>query len=412
MKNYTRRIRQMGVAVIWTMAIAHELPAQNSTAEVEAHNAFGSSFGNNGGPGGNPGGNPDPGSGTPSQPARTPETFQAAFEVRTNTWGDPRGKQVKQDCAVCHKLSVLINGREYGDGEAVTLPKGETHTVKVKDTPPGGDSSPPHISNQKFTVWPKAVDGQTITSIAGNGPADSPQVFIAKKEEILQYLLDNSEGLMAQDKAWPEDPADEPMNKTARLGSVKLVSISVTGETKPAEQFLVEGREGLMLNAAAQLRGSFKVPAEFRSRFTGRLVQNIHSTRIMTYTKPPPTAYATRSGGMVFDGVTEEGDVDIAPDGIITVQFDDVPRQWVPTGPVSACEIDDKFTLYIQYRFDDGPWITLGKCNWTFRAASAFDANEGWSGSATASSSMGSTSSDAPKMAPPKFPDDFPWTDE
>lgn len=229
MKNYTRRIRQMGVAVIWTMAIAHELPAQNSTAEVEAHNAFGSRFGNNGNPGGNPGGNPDPGSGTPSQPARTPETFQAAFEVRTG------GKQVKQDCAVCHRLSVLINGKEYGSGEAVTLRKGETHTVKVKDTPvprdtpPGGDSEPPHTSNQKFTVWPQAVDGQTITSIQGNGPADSPQVFIAKKAEILQYLLDNSEGLMAQDKDWPQNPADEPMNKTARLLPVQIEEVSFGG---------------------------------------------------------------------------------------------------------------------------------------------------------------------------------------
>jgi hypothetical protein len=176
-------------------------------------------------------------SGTPSQSARAPETFQAAFEVRTNT--DKGGKQVRRDCAVCHKLSVLINGREYGDGDAVTLPKGETHTVKVKDTPeprdtpPGGDPTPPHTSNQKFTVWPKAVDGQTITSIAGTGPADSPQVFIAKKGEILQYLLDNSEGLMAQDKDWPEDPADEPMNKTARLASVEIKVSSANPPARP-----------------------------------------------------------------------------------------------------------------------------------------------------------------------------------
>ena len=217
------RIGQRAVAVILAGLIVDELPAQSSTAEVEAHNAFGSRFGNNGVSAGGGSGGGDLGSGTPSAPSLEPETFQAAFEVRTNTDGNPRGKQVKQDCAVCHRLSVLINGEEYGDGEAVMLRKGETHTVKVKDTPeprdraPGGDSSPPHTSNQKFTVWPKAVDGQTITSIAGTGPAGSPQVFIAKKEEILQYLLDNSEGLMAQDKDWPENPADEPMNKTARL---------------------------------------------------------------------------------------------------------------------------------------------------------------------------------------------------
>ena len=196
--------------------IAMVMNAEWAKAEgdTESFNQFGSQFGGT--------------SGLTPQGPQDVGTFQAAFEVRTNTNGDPRGKQVKQDCAVCHKLSVLINGREYGDGEAVTLPKGETHTVKVKDTPvprdtpPGGDSSPPHTSNQKFTVWPQAVDGQTITSIQGNGPADSPQVFIAKKAEILQYLLDNSEALMAQDKDWPEDPADEPMNKTARLGSVEL----------------------------------------------------------------------------------------------------------------------------------------------------------------------------------------------
>jgi hypothetical protein len=70
------------------------------------------------------------------------------------------------------------------------------------------------------------VDGQTITRIAGDGPADSPQVFIAKKAEILQYLLDNSEGLMAQDKDWPENPADEPMNKTARLLPVEIKATS------------------------------------------------------------------------------------------------------------------------------------------------------------------------------------------
>ena len=191
--------------------IAMVMNAEWAKAEgdSESFNQFGSRFG---GP-----------SGLPPQGPQDVGTFQAAFEVRTNSNEYPRGKQVKQDCAVCHKLSVLINGREYGDGAEVTLRKGETHTVKVKDTPvprdtpPGGDSSPPHTSNQKFTVWPQAVDGQTITSIQGNGPADSPQVFIAKKAEILQYLLDNSEGLMAQDKDWPEDPADEPMNKTVRL---------------------------------------------------------------------------------------------------------------------------------------------------------------------------------------------------
>jgi hypothetical protein len=205
---------------------------------------------------------------------------------------------------------------------------------------------------------------------------------------------------------------DKPTSANGSLMPVQLVSISVTGETKPAESFATDAGQGLMLRASAQLRGSFKVPAEFRSRFSGRLVQNIHSTRVMTYTTPPPTAYATRSGGMVFDGSTEEGDVDIAPDGVITVQFDDVPIQWVPTGPVKACEVDDKFMLYLQYRFNQGPWTTLGKCNWTFRATSAFNSNQGWSGSATTSSATGSSFSDAPKFAPPKWPDDFPWSNE
>jgi len=199
--------------------------------DAESFNRFGGRYGGS--------------SGLPPQGPQDVGTFQAAFEVRTNSNGFPRGKQVKQDCAVCHRLSVMINGKEYGDGEEVTLRKGETHTVKVKDTPvprdkpPGGDSTPPHTSNQKFTVWPKAVDGQTITSIQGNGPADSPQVFIAKKEQILQYLLDNSEGLMAQDKDWPENPAEEPMNKTARLLPVEIKVSSANSPTGGAPKYTV-----------------------------------------------------------------------------------------------------------------------------------------------------------------------------
>ena len=218
--------------------IAMVMSAEWAKAEgdTESFNQFGSQFGGT--------------SGLTPQGPQDVGTFQAAFEVRTNTNGDPRGKQVKQDCAVCHRLSVLINGKEYKDGEAATLRKGETHTVKVKDrpeprsVPPGGDSSPPHISNQKFTVWPKAVDGQTITSIAGTGPADSPQVFIAKKAQILQYLLDNSEGLMAQDKDWPENPADEPMNKTALLLPVQIKVSSADSPSTSAPKYAEAPEEG------------------------------------------------------------------------------------------------------------------------------------------------------------------------
>jgi hypothetical protein len=225
------RIQQFVVFTVFMGVMLNVSHAQTSTAEVEAHNRFGSGFGNNGSSGGGGGGGgTDPGSGTQPQPSPTPETFQAAFEVGAS------GKQIKQDCAVCHWLEVLVDGRKLEYGETVTLTKNKTHQVTVTDNPqtrgsPPTDATPPHDDNQTFTVYPAAVGNQTITEVPGDA-GNPPKAFIVNKDSVLDYIIDNSEKLLAKNKEWPKSPADEPMNKKALLVPVDI-TIKKDGDTAP-----------------------------------------------------------------------------------------------------------------------------------------------------------------------------------
>jgi hypothetical protein len=224
--NLKKRILRFAVAVALMGAAVEVSHAQSSNGEVEAHNGFGSGFGNNGGAN-------DPGSGTQPQPSPTPETFQAAFEIGSS------GKQIKQDCAVCHWLEVHVDGRKLQYGETVTLSKDKTHEVTVTDmpqtrgTPPAG-ATPPHDDTQTFTVYPKAVGNQTITEIPGSA-GDPPQGFIVNSDSVAEYLIDNSQKLLAQNKEWPKNAADEPMNKKAKLISVKLITPAGDPVNSPVE---------------------------------------------------------------------------------------------------------------------------------------------------------------------------------
>ncbi|MFZ4779346.1 MAG: hypothetical protein ACOYM3_28630, partial [Terrimicrobiaceae bacterium] len=194
------------VCAIAVVAVSgNVINAQASSSEVEAHNSAGGSFANDGTPNGGPAGGPgnpggpggpgDPGSGTAPQPTPTPETFKVAFDVQAS------GKEVKQDCAVCHWLEVHIDGKKLAFGETATLKKGKSYEVTVKDNPqtrgsPPQGSTPPHDSNQKFTVWPIAVDGQTIEA------SDDKKVIFAQKDQVLEYLIDNSREMLAENKDW------------------------------------------------------------------------------------------------------------------------------------------------------------------------------------------------------------------
>lgn len=184
-----------------------------SISESEAYNPMGSTFGNDGPVG-------DPGSGTASS-GSGPETFQAAFEIQSS------GKQVKNNCAVCHWLEVQIDGKIYQSGQPAKLLKGRSYEITVKDTPrpiaPNAviPAEHPTYEDAKFTVYPIAVDGQTISELPGD-ENQPPLGFIAQKDQVFQYLIDNSEGLLVRDKAWPKSAADEPMNKKASFVAMDI----------------------------------------------------------------------------------------------------------------------------------------------------------------------------------------------
>jgi flagellar hook-associated protein FlgK len=117
-----------------------------------------------------------------------------------------------------------VGERTLTSGQAGTFKLGENYPVRVIDNPdtsrPSGTTPPDH-DTAKFTVWPEAVDGQTITKTADD------KAFIVTKNEVVQYIIDNSESLFAQDKAWDKNllkkkgalvpvefitPAGDPLN--------------------------------------------------------------------------------------------------------------------------------------------------------------------------------------------------------
>ncbi|GAA5126806.1 hypothetical protein JIN84_09405 [Luteolibacter yonseiensis] len=187
------------------------LATTGSTAEVEAYNPFGSGFTPNGAPG--PGGQPA-GSGAPAVQPAVPETYQVAFDIRSE------GKQVKNSCAVCHVLKVQVSGKLYGSGEQITLNKKQSYEITVIDKPNTdvpASPTPPHADTAKFTIWPQAVGNQSI-AVSPVGSKE-PDLFIATEGDILHYIIGNHEKLLVQDKAWPKNKAEEPMKKKAVITS-------------------------------------------------------------------------------------------------------------------------------------------------------------------------------------------------
>lgn len=185
------------------------------TVRVQAHNAAGSSSSANG-------------SGTvpplPANPQAPVETFEASFEIMNS------GKMVKGECAVCHFLEVQIDGKLYKTGQVATLRKDKAYSFSVKDTPVvtrPASSEKPHGDTAKFTVMPQAATSQVIEqSPAGNEPI----LFLANKDEIVQYIIGNQQKLLVRDKAWPKNKADEPMTKNASLIPVRI-QVNKTSET-------------------------------------------------------------------------------------------------------------------------------------------------------------------------------------
>jgi hypothetical protein len=139
-----------------------------------------------------------------------------AFEIMSH------GKQIKNSCAICHWLEVQIDGKLLQSGEVATLRKGQSYHITVKDTPrplPAGAVRPVHDPTEytaRFTVYPMPVNGQTLAEVPGE-EGEPPTAFLAQSDEVIEYLIDNREGLLVRDKRWPETPSEEPMTKTAVL---------------------------------------------------------------------------------------------------------------------------------------------------------------------------------------------------
>jgi hypothetical protein len=134
------------------------------------------------------------------------------------------GKTLVGNCAVCHNLQAQVGGRLISDSEVLQLRRDKAYEIKLIDkltewSNSGG--SPPHDTTARFTLWPKVQSGQVLTSSA-NG-----QQLTVTKNGALEYFVDNSADLLAEDKVWN----DNLLQKTATVGLADVDVIHpATGE--------------------------------------------------------------------------------------------------------------------------------------------------------------------------------------
>jgi len=141
-----------------------------------------------------------------------------ALEIRSS------GKTLVGNCAVCHNLQAQVGGRLITDGEVLQLRRDKAYEIKLIDKPTEWTNSggnPPHDNTAKFTLWPQLQSEQSLTS-STNG-----QQLSVTKNGALEYFIDNSAGLLAQDKTWN----DNVLQKKATVGLADLDVIHpATGE--------------------------------------------------------------------------------------------------------------------------------------------------------------------------------------
>lgn len=294
------------------------------------------------------------GQGSKVEPDKTqPETFQAAFTVSSS------GKEVKASCAVCHNLTIKVGDRTLESGEAGTFRKGKAYDVRVIDQletwRPAG-STPPDETTATFTAWPVEVDGQIISK------SDDDKAFTVTKGQILQYLIDNSEQLLAQDKPWDK----ARLQKKARLLPVEIKEVSF-GATDPAKHHNVMSDDGQTLYQAPQWQdnstprdgdvtddGDHKYPVAFVRGATikasaafvipagfSQMSIQVKGDGPGSYDFPATTASATTSGSET------------------TIQVSDIACS---TALENKVDIFDPFEVEWSLSFDGGQtWSAIGK---------------------------------------------------
>ena len=203
----------------------------------------------------------DPTSGSDGGQAPPPEQkFKVSFEIYSS------GKTVTASCAKCHNLEVQVGSKTAGAGVTVELEKGRNYDVKLKDKPstwrPAGQE-PPHEDNAVYSLWPQPVDGQSIAS------SNDEKVVYAKTGEVLEYLMDNRENLLAMAKTWGTGTSIptvkkaeiitvgfKPRNNNAinkgfdSTGSVPFISVESGALNETSKLVLGKAPQGLELKIA------------------------------------------------------------------------------------------------------------------------------------------------------------------
>lgn len=147
------------------------------------------------------------------QPPADKDKIQVAFQITSG------GKTVTANCAVCHNLQVTVGSKLVDTGVSTELRKGRSYDIRLKDKPqtwkPALGQAPPHDSTAKYTLWPQSAhENQTITA------SDDKKLINAKRDEALEYLINNQSDLLAQNKSW----SNVMLSKSASITTVELVT--------------------------------------------------------------------------------------------------------------------------------------------------------------------------------------------
>lgn len=175
----------------------------------------------------------------PANPGSTNTQYRVSFVAQAT------GKQVVNNCAVCHNLQVNVGGQIKSGGSTWTLDQemGE-RTVTLIDRPtprPGTSNNPPHNDNAAYTFMPQALPGQTITEIdmgttvtrnvtrnwmlrmiGASTAGESMKAYLITENDRPPVIVKAPASMVGQNKPW----YDSVLSQSASVEPIEVVELS------------------------------------------------------------------------------------------------------------------------------------------------------------------------------------------
>ena len=259
------------------------------------------------------------------------------------------GKTLVGNCAVCHNLQAKVGSRLVNDGEVIKIWRDKVYEISLIDKItqwPNNGGEPPHDNSAKFTLWPIAQSGQTLSSSA-NG-----QQITVSKNGAAEYFIDNSSQLLAQDKAWN----DNVLKKKALVGLADLDVLH------PASGELEEEKEDYGLAGVVAIKRTASTPttkllikktpqtalanSKYRIKYNaaGRYIIYADAPRTQSVSSEITEFPANANTELYLEGTSKSASRSAER---ITLQIK-VDNQWLDTDSVALTVVQAEFLVQIK----------------------------------------------------------------